>query len=181
MRLFAEEHHMHPRYPIHALLIAIGAVLATPLALACESTGDAAEIDAVLAQRAAFNAAILAKDAEGIAAVLHENVLLVTGTASEVFTGRDAQAELWQEDFEAAERAVYVRTPDCVRVSPTFPVALETGHWRGEWEGDPARFAAGVYSAKWRQVDGAWLLEAELFATEACGGAFCPGEAEGAD
>jgi hypothetical protein len=34
--------------------------------------------------------------------------------------------------------------------------------------------SAGVYAAKWRRVDGAWLLEAELFATEACGGDFCP-------
>jgi ketosteroid isomerase-like protein len=164
-------------------LIALTALLAPAAAMSCEPAPyaaeiNAAEIDAVRAQRAAFNAAIAAEDLDTIAAVLHENVLLVTGTASEVFRGRAAQLALWQEDFAAAERAVYLRTPDCVRVSPAFPVALESGRWRGEWQGDPARFAAGVYSAKWRQVDGAWLLEAELFATEACGGDFCPATEE---
>ena len=157
-------------------LLALATLLAPFAAMGCESAGDAAEIDAVRAQRAAFNAAIAAKDLEAIGAVLHENVLLVTGTASEVFDGRAAQLAIWGDDFAANERAVYVRTPDCVRVSPVFPLALESGRWRGEWEGDPARFAAGVYSAKWRRVDGTWLLEAELFATEACGGEFCPAE-----
>ena len=157
-------------------LLALTALLAPSAAMSCESAGDAAEIDAVRAQRAAFNAAIAGKDLEAIGAVLHENVLLVTGTASEEFSGRDAQLAIWGEDFAAGERAIYVRTADCVRVSPVFPVALESGRWHGEWEGDPGRFAAGAYSAKWRRVDGAWLLEAELFATEACGGDFCPTE-----
>lgn len=156
------------------VLMALTALLAPAPALSCESVGDATEIDAVHAQRAAFNAAIAAEDVETIAAVLHENVLLVTGTASEVFSGRAAQLALWRDDFAAGERAVYLRAPDCVRVSAVVPVALETGRWRGEWEGDAARFAAGTYAAKWRRVDGAWLLEAELFATEACGGDFCP-------
>lgn len=162
-----------------AILLMLIVLLAPAPALSCESAGDAADIDAaeidsVRAQRAAFNAAIAAEDLETIAAVLHENVLLVTGTASEVFSGRAAQVALWRDDFAAGERAVYVRTPECVRVSAEFPVALESGRWRGEWEGDPGRFAAGAYAAKWRRVDGAWLLEAELFATEACGGDFCP-------
>jgi ketosteroid isomerase-like protein len=164
----------------HLTILLMLIMLPAPAAAAgCESVGDAAEIDAVHAQRAAFNAAIAAEDLETIAAVLHENVLLVTGTASEVFSGPAAQLTLWREDFAASERAVYVRTPDCVRVSAVVPVALESGRWRGEWEGDPGRFAAGAYAAKWRRVDGGWLLEAELFATEACGGDFCPKKGDG--
>jgi hypothetical protein len=67
----------------------------------------------------------------------------------------------------------------CVRVSEAFPVALESGHWRGERQGQAdasgaKSFAAGSYAAKWRRVDGTWLLEAELFSTEDCGGDFCP-------
>jgi hypothetical protein len=67
-----------------------------------------------------------------------------------------------------------VRTTECVRVSEAFPVALESGRWRGERDANAANFAAGAYAAKWRRVDGTWLLEAELFSTEACGGDFCP-------
>lgn len=154
--------------------LALSVALAPCAAYACESAGQAAEISAVKAQRAAFNAAIRAKDIDGIAATLHENVILVTGTASEVYAGRAVQLPLWQGDFDSPDRAVYVRTPECVRVSETFPVALESGRWRGERGVDAANFAAGAYAAKWRHIDGTWLLEAELFSTESCGGDFCP-------
>lgn len=157
------------------LMVLVSGLLLTPLsAKACTSVGHPSEIDAVQARRAAFNEAIRVRDIDTIAATLHENVILVTGTASEVHAGRAAQLLLWRGDFESANRAVYVRTTDCVRVSGVFPVALESGHWRGERESDARNFAAGAYAAKWRLVDGAWLLEAELFSTEACGGEFCP-------
>ncbi|MBK7904356.1 MAG: nuclear transport factor 2 family protein [Proteobacteria bacterium] len=163
----------------HLVVLALSAALAPSAANACKSAGPATAIDAVRVQRAAFNAAIATKDIEAVAATMHDNIILVTGTASEVFTGRAAQLSLWQKDFATTGRAVYVRTTDCVRVSEVFPVALETGHWRGVREGQAdgsgARsFAAGVYAAKWRRVDGTWLLESEVFATEVCGGDFCP-------
>lgn len=163
----------------HLVVLALSAALAPSAANACESAGPATAIDDVRAQRVAFNEAIANKDIEAVAATMHENIILVTGTASEVFTGRAVQRSLWQKDFESPGRAVYVRTTDCVRVSEVFPVALETGRWRGVSEGQAEKsgagsFAAGVYAAKWRRVDGTWLLEAEIFATEACGGDFCP-------
>jgi ketosteroid isomerase-like protein len=165
----------------HLVVLALSAALAPPAANACQSAGPATAIDAVRAQRVAFNEAIARKDIEAVAAALHDNIILVTGTASEVFTGRAAQVSLWQKDFADPGRAVYVRTTDCVRVSEVFPVALETGRWRGVREGQAdssadRSFAAGVYAAKWRRVDGTWLLESEIFATESCGGAFCPVE-----
>jgi ketosteroid isomerase-like protein len=163
----------------YLVMLALNAALAASAANACESAGPATAIDAVRAQRAAFNEAIAKKDIEAVAESMHDNIILVTGTASEVFTGRAAQLSLWQKDFDNPRRAVYVRTTDCVRVSEVFPVALETGHWRGVRGGQAddsgaTSFAAGVYAAKWRRVAGAWLLESEVFATEACGGDFCP-------
>ena len=66
----------------------------------------------------------------------------------------------------------------CSRLE-VVPVALETGRWRGEREGQAEGSgaecpAAGTCAAKWRRIDGAWLLEAEIFAAEACGGDLCP-------
>lgn len=167
---------MTREYPV---VLVLSAALATPATNACESAGPATAIDAVRAQRTAFNEAIATKDIVAVTATMHENIILVTGTASEVFTGREAQVSLWQKDFENPRRAVYVRTTECVRVSEVFPVALESGRWRGLREGQAdgsgaKSFAAGVYAAKWRRVDGTWLLESEVFATEACGGDFCP-------
>ena len=134
--------------------------------------------DGVRAARAAFNTAIAGKDVDSIAALLAPDVTLVTGTDSTLFNGRDAQLSIWREDFEAAVRAIYDRATNCVSVSPIFPIAFETGSWRGVRTDDPASFAEGIYSAKWRQTEGTWQLEAEIFSTEHCGGSFCPQEGE---
>lgn len=140
----------------------------------CEDFGDDAAIERILAQREAFNQAIAKKDIEAIGSVLHENVILITGTNSEVFEGREAQLALWQDDFDSVQRAVYIRKSHCVRVSSMAPIAMEYGVWRGVRGNDRDDFAAGDYAAKWRRVSETWRLESEIFATESCGGAFCP-------
>lgn len=140
----------------------------------CSHSGDTGEINKVQYQRQLFNKAIVDKDIKAIESVLHDEVILITGTDSDVYTGKAAQLAIWSGDFSEPDRAVYVRTPMCVRVSPVYPVALEYGTWRGEKPDGAASFAAGSYAAKWRMVDGLWKLESEIFATEDCGGDFCP-------
>ena len=148
------------------------------LAQSCADTGDKKAGQDIRQQRTKFNAAIEHGDIETIESVLHQDVILITGTDSDVYRGRDSQLAIWQEDFDQAERAVYVRTTMCVRVSPSFPIALEYGAWRGVQNNRAEDFAAGLYSAKWRLVDGSWLIESEVFATERCGGTFCPDRQE---
>lgn len=127
----------------------------------------------IVEQRQAFNAAIRDADLAAIEAVLAPDVVLVTGTDSDLFQGREAQLAVWRSDFEkrADDRMVYVRTPECVERSDLAPIALEHGHWRGE--GPAGTFAVGRYTAKWRR-EGEWRIEAEVFMTTACGGAGCP-------
>lgn len=127
----------------------------------------------IVERRQAFNAAIRDADLPAIEAVLAPDVVLVTGTDSDLFQGREAQLALWRSEFEekAGDRMVYVRTPECVERSDLAPIALEHGRWRGE--GPTGAFAAGRYTAKWRQ-EGEWRLEAEVFMTTECGGAGCP-------
>lgn len=160
-----------------ALFLSAGFVSAdTTLAQPLECTNpDDPNAAAVYAARAAFNQAITEEDIDAIRTVLAEDALLVTGTDSTVFDGRSAQLSIWQTDFEAAERAIYERTATCVSVSLLLPIALETGTWRGVRTDDANDFAAGTYAAKWRNIDGAWRLEAEIYSTESCGGSFCPG------
>ena len=140
----------------------------------CVNNGDPDAIKNVHSQRQIFNQAIAEKDLQSIKDIFHEDVILVTGTDSDVFSGADAQLAIWRDDFSSADRAVYVRTPRCIRVSSVAPVALEFGTWRGERLSRAGDFAAGSYAAKWREIDGRWYLESEIFATEACGGGFCP-------
>ena len=124
--------------------------------------------------RAAFNRAIAIGDIRGIAAVLADNVQMVTGTDSSLYSGKAAQLEIWSQDLRDRSRGIYVRTPDRIRVSSIRPMALETGHWRGVDTASARDWATGDYVAKWRRIDGAWRIESETYMTMSCGGTYCP-------
>lgn len=127
---------------------------------------------AIRAARAAFNRALAEGDLAGVAAVLADKAMLVAGTDSAVLSGRKAQLAVWKRDFASPDRAVYERVPAQIMVSPVAPIAMENGRWRGVSRTAAADFAAGSYTAKWRCFSGTWLIEAELFLTEECGGSF---------
>lgn len=129
---------------------------------------------AIRAARAAFNRALAAGDLAGVAAVLADKAVLIAGTDSAILAGRKAQLAVWKRDFADAGRAVYERLPETITLSPIGSMAMEHGRWRGVARGNAADFAAGTYTAKWRHLRGAWVIEAEIFMTEACGGAFLP-------
>jgi hypothetical protein len=123
----------------------------------------------IRARRATFNRAIADGDAVAIAPILARDCVMITGTDSAVIAGRNAQVKVWTREFAAPARLVYVRTPTAITISPVEPIALEQGEWQGsEWRGDgtTGTFAAsGIYSAKWREVGGHWVIEAEIFVT----------------
>lgn len=124
---------------------------------------SAAEI-AIRARRAAFNRAIVERDAAAIGSILARDCVMLTGTDSAVIAGRMAQVKVWKREFAAPSRMIYRRTPARIVLSPVEPIALEHGHWEGVGESD-AVLASGDYTAKWREVQGLWLIEAELFLT----------------
>ncbi|MBU6268774.1 MAG: DUF4440 domain-containing protein [Sphingomonadales bacterium] len=117
---------------------------------------------AIRLRRAAFNRAIADGDAAAIAPLLAPDVVMVTGTDSAVISGRKAQVAVWKREFAAPDRMVYVRTPDRVELSSVAPIAMEHGRWEGSGGG---MTAAGSYVAKWRDVGGAWAIEAEIYLT----------------
>lgn len=129
---------------------------------------------AVTTAREAFNKAIVEGQPEGVAEALAEDVLLVTGTDSDVYRGREAQVDIWAEDFKDPDRIVYIRTPNCLSASSLYPIAMEFGTWRGAVPGDDANTLTGRYSAKWREAQDQWRLEVETFITLGCTGALCP-------
>jgi ketosteroid isomerase-like protein len=161
------------RSTIVALAICLMAGHAAADPIAC-TAADNRDVTAIHQARDAFNRAIAVKDAGAIRAVLVKDVILVTGTDSSTIVGRDAQVAVWQEDFDADDRAVYVRTPTCVSLSPLAPIALEIGTWRGVDTRPQHDEAAGAYTAKWRRTADGWQLEAEIFATQSCSGSYCP-------
>jgi len=141
-----------------------------PGAGASSSNNDA---DGVRAARAAFNKAISEADADTIGKILAEDTVLVAGTNSAVISGRAEQVGVWEADFADPARLVYMRNTDKVTLSPLYPMAMETGTWRGAPAGNDTDWVGGSYTAKWRLIDGQWQVEAETYMTTGCGGALC--------
>ena len=120
-------------------------------------------------RRAAFNRAIAEGDAAAIGPLLARDCVMVTGTDSAVIAGRNAQVKVWQREFAAGRsggrRLTYVRTPASITLSPVEPIALEQGDWQGSDAATGALAASGLYAAKWREIGGQWVIEAEIFVT----------------
>lgn len=120
---------------------------------------------AIRLRRAEFNRAIAAGELPAISAILSPDVIMVTGTDSAVISGRKAQLLAWKREFSATPRTIYTRTTDTIIASAVEPVAMEHGQWKGVCEGHLSPLASGTYAAKWRKVEGTWLLLAEIFVT----------------
>lgn len=118
---------------------------------------------AIRMARATFNRALAEADLNVIGPLLAMNVVMVTGTDSAVISGRKAQLMAWKREFSARERMIYTRTPERIIVSPAEPIAIEHGHWQGAVDGVVQ--ASGDYSAKWRDIGGDWVIEAEIYLT----------------
>lgn len=119
---------------------------------------------AIRARRAAFNRAIAEADLAAIGPLLARDCVMLTGTDSAVIAGRLAQVKVWRREFAAQTRDIYLRTPKAFDISAVEPIALEHGTWHATApNGDTT--ATGTYAAKWREVAGEWVIEAELFAT----------------
>lgn len=122
---------------------------------------------AIRLRRAAFNQALAEADLAAIGPLLAPDVVLVTGSDSAVITGRKVQLLAWKREFAARPRSIYRRTPGTIEVSPVEPIALEQGDWQGLHADSGVVYAAGRYSAKWRQIGDAWVIVAEIFVTMA--------------
>lgn len=118
---------------------------------------------AIRLRRAAFNRALADADLAAIGPLLAMDVVMVTGTDSAVIAGRKAQLMAWKREFAAKARMIYTRTPDTIVASPVEPIAMEHGVWQGVVDG--VTQASGGYSAKWREIGGAWVIEAEIYLT----------------
>lgn len=125
---------------------------------------SAAEL-AIRSRRAAFNRAIAQGDASAIAPILAKNCVMLTGTDSAVISGRMAQVKVWRREFAHPARLIYVRTSEQVVVSTIEPIAMEQGRWQGVPVTGGAELASGIYAAKWREIAGEWLIEAETYVT----------------
>ena len=120
--------------------------------------------EAIRSARAALNRAIVAKDANAIAAVLAEEYHVVTALNSQR-SGRDENRRSWEAMFVDDPSATFERTPRQIDVHDELGMAQETGDWNGTFSaGAVPVTVSGVYSAKWQRTEsGQWMLLAEIF------------------
>lgn len=120
--------------------------------------------EAIRSARAALNRAIVAKDANAVAALLAEEYHVVTALNSQRF-GREENRRGWATMFADDPAATFERTPRQIDVNDELGMAHETGDWNGAFTaGSVPVSVSGAYAAKWqRGADGRWLLLAEIF------------------
>ncbi len=152
--------------------IVLAVIVLAPLQMLSAQGSEAARASQEIRRlRAESNAAIARHDTAGIARTFAPNVVVVASTSSQT-VGRDANARVFAEIFQARPDVTYRRTPDAVEVFVPWHMASERGRWVGSWsDADGKVTVGGTYFAKWRVLDGAWKIESETFVPDRCDGA----------
>ena len=145
-----------------------------PLWSPMDDTTGGADARTIRARRESSNAAIARHDTAGIGAILAPHVT-VTSSTSAVSQGRQAMLQRFAEQFASRPNVTYRRIAEDIRVFAPWQMAMERGTWTGSWtDADGKISLRGSYSAKWRQLEGAWLVESEIYVPESCvGGSYC--------
>ena len=158
-----------PRRHLFAILVCAGLAHS---AWAPSTAGlPSAEEQQIRDARARSNQAIAAHDLAAIARVWMEDVNVVSSTSAQT-VGREQNRQRMARQFANRPDTIYVRRPAEINVYASWAVASERGEWTGRWtEPDGTLEIGGTYQAQWRKVDGAWLIQAELFVPTRCSGA----------
>lgn len=151
----------------HLLLLAdCGARAPAPAAV--PSATPAAEVRAA---RARSNAAIAARDADAVVALMAPDVVVTPGSGGPALVGPDSSRAAFARQFADTAFLGYVRTPDEIEASSYRPLAAERGRWVGRWRrADGVQELGGTYLAMWRRTDAGWQIRSELFVTLRCAG-----------
>lgn len=139
-------------------LAALLMIMATPAA--ADPVAD------IRAARAAYNAAIAARDAAGVRTVLGESYVGIAGSTGEAIIGADAMTDYFARAFKTSGFIGFVRTPDRVTIGTPPQRAVEHGRWSG---GGTSGVLSGEYFAVWVPTPAGWKLRSESFVTLAGG------------
>jgi ketosteroid isomerase-like protein len=126
----------------------------------------------IRAARLEQNRAMTAGEVDRAASFWTGDVSIRRGLGQTI-VGRDAYRALLAPGSATDSTLVYERIPTAIDVSPQWPLAFETGTWRGRLGPQGATVIEGRYSAQWVRRDGVWLIRSEVFVALTCAGAGC--------
>ena len=146
--------------------------LITYCCIAC--TTNTIDEKMIVDKRMAFNGAIADHDISKMGEYCAADIIVVTSRNSR-FTNSDQYAEGLQREFKTKEDVIYIRTPESIKVFPSWEMAAESGLWIGKWKNNNESIEIeGTYYAKWKKRDGQWLITSEVFTPLKCtGGVYC--------
>jgi ketosteroid isomerase-like protein len=138
-------------------------VLMSVAALLSTSGQAATDQEAIKAARLQQNAAIAAFRPAEVATFWTDDVTICRGLGIQL-AGKTAYRKLFEDDASTPGRIVYQREPAEIQVSPHWPLAFESGVWRGHLgSASGPTVISGRYSAQWVKRDGHWLIRSEVF------------------
>ena len=116
--------------------------------------------------RAAYNAAIIARDAAAIRAAFVDDYKGMAGSGGELIAGGDAMAAYFAQAFQNPAFISFIRTPDVITIATPADRAMERGHWLGRTKTASGEAQLhGEYLAVWVPSPAGWRLRSETFVT----------------
>ena len=142
-------------------LLAACVFATSAMAAPSTSTSDRALIKHARLQQ---NAAIVKHDVEAIASYWTDDVTICRGLGLQL-AGKAAYRKLFEgDDPTSKDVIVYERIPVSIDASSVWPLAFETGIWkghRGNVQGPT--ILQGRYSAQWVKRADHWLIRSEVY------------------
>ncbi|MEP6990550.1 MAG: nuclear transport factor 2 family protein [bacterium] len=126
----------------------------------------------IRAARIAQNEAMAAGDVDRTARWWTEDVTIRRGLGAGV-SGLEAYKGLLDHASVSDTALVYWRTTSDISVSPTWPLAFETGTWTARVAGKGPSLITGRYSAQWVKRKERWFIRSEVFVALTCSGNGC--------
>jgi ketosteroid isomerase-like protein len=110
------------------------------------------------------NAAIANHKVDEIASYWTDDVTICRGLGIQL-AGKAAYRKLFEEDDPISqEQIVYERIPTSIDVATAWPLAFETGTWKGHrGKAHGPVVIQGRYSAQWVHRGDRWLIRSEVF------------------
>jgi ketosteroid isomerase-like protein len=110
------------------------------------------------------NAAIVSHNLDAIASYWTDDVTICRGLGAQM-AGKGAYLKLFEEDDpNAPDVIIYERDPTSIDVGTVWPLAFETGVWKGHLgSAHGPVVVAGRYSAQWVKRATKWLIRSEVF------------------
>ena len=119
--------------------------------------------DQIRTLRAQSNAAIAARDADGVTALMSDTVSVAVA-GGPVLRGRAANRAAFAEQMADPAFRGYVRTPASIEVAADGRHASEQGRWEGRWQTRAGPLVQrGAYEATWELTPLGWRLAAEQY------------------